>query len=134
MYTSVNYYNWVFLVFRNMGFPTNPDGSWRFQCKSCFKFYKQRSGLYNHTKYDCGKEPSFPCLYCPYKAKHKANLKIHLSRKHRAELITKSIHTAWGNQGLISITLVLGWVWEINYCYTFRYIVVMFRQWKMNES
>lgn len=84
------YYSWVFLVFRIIdGFPTNPDGSWRYQCKSCLKFYKQRSGLYNHTKYDCGKEPSFPCTYCSYKAKHKANLKVHLSRKHHAELSIK---------------------------------------------
>ncbi|VEN64373.1 unnamed protein product [Callosobruchus maculatus] len=37
-----------------------------YKCRTCGKIYKHRQTLYNHARYECGKEPSFQCEYCPY--------------------------------------------------------------------
>lgn len=54
----------------------------QFQCNLCNKLYKQKAGLYNHQKYECGKEPQFQCPHCPYKAKLKGSIKSHIVFKH----------------------------------------------------
>lgn len=51
-------------------------------CDFCGKVYKQKAGLYNHQKYDCGKDPQFQCPHCSYKTKHKGNLKCHVIARH----------------------------------------------------
>lgn len=55
----------------------------------CGKSYKYRAGLYNHRRYECGKEPQFYCHFCPYKCKQKSGLKTHLKTKHGALLYEK---------------------------------------------
>ncbi|XP_014250606.1 zinc finger protein 333-like [Cimex lectularius] len=40
-------------------------------CSKCGKSYRYHSGLWQHQKYECGKEPQFACTYCPYKSKLK---------------------------------------------------------------
>ncbi|XP_073978023.1 zinc finger X-chromosomal protein-like isoform X1 [Rhodnius prolixus] len=54
----------------------------KFGCLMCGKSYKYRAGLYNHRRYECGKEPQFYCHFCPYKCKQKSGLKTHLKTKH----------------------------------------------------
>ena len=51
-------------------------------CQTCKKSYRYKEGLYNHQKYECGKEPQFQCPHCHHKTKHKGNLKSHIISKH----------------------------------------------------
>lgn len=53
-----------------------------YECTKCGKCYSYYSGLYNHRRFECGKDPQFQCPYCPYKAKMKNNLKTHVLCKH----------------------------------------------------
>lgn len=53
------------------------------ECRDCGRFYKLKSSLFNHRKYECGKEPQFKCPICEYSAKQKGNFKEHMFRKHR---------------------------------------------------
>lgn len=57
----------------------------KYECSTCGKNYSYYSGLYNHKRFECGKEPQFHCPYCPYKAKMKTNLKTHILCKHMKE-------------------------------------------------
>ncbi|XP_054287649.1 zinc finger protein 62 homolog [Macrosteles quadrilineatus] len=61
-----------------------------YMCPLCGRFYKYKSGWYQHRKYECGKAPAFQCHLCPYKCKQKSSLKIHLSGKHSLSNITNS--------------------------------------------
>lgn len=58
-------------------------GSGNLQCPDCGRLYKLKSSLFNHRKYECGKEPQFKCPKCGYMAKQKGNFKEHMFRKHR---------------------------------------------------
>lgn len=51
---------------------------------SCGKVYKHRASLYNHRRYECGKEKIFNCLVssCLYKAKRKFTMKKHMAIVH----------------------------------------------------
>ncbi|KAK9878052.1 hypothetical protein WA026_020680 [Henosepilachna vigintioctopunctata] len=55
-----------------------------YPCRSCGKIYRHPSSLYTHTKYECGKLPTFQCSYgnCDYRAKRKWHLKVHIARIH----------------------------------------------------
>ncbi|ERL89454.1 hypothetical protein D910_06821 [Dendroctonus ponderosae] len=50
-----------------------------YPCPKCGKAYKHRASLYNHTKFECGKEKSLECPVedCLYKTKRKCSLKQH---------------------------------------------------------
>ncbi|XP_026291472.1 zinc finger protein 32-like [Frankliniella occidentalis] len=52
------------------------------QCQGCGRVYSQRSSLYRHRKYECGKEPQFQCPYCPHRAKLRGNLDTHIRGTH----------------------------------------------------
>ncbi|KAG8259259.1 hypothetical protein J6590_014728 [Homalodisca vitripennis] len=58
------------------------DGTRQYKCLYCQRSYKHNSTLWNHQRYECGKEPQFACPHCPYKAKLKGNLRKHLAMKH----------------------------------------------------
>uniref|UniRef100_A0A1B0AHR4 C2H2-type domain-containing protein n=1 Tax=Glossina pallidipes TaxID=7398 RepID=A0A1B0AHR4_GLOPL len=63
-----------------------PDGEQMYKCKYCGKKYRWKSTLRRHMSVECGnKEPSHQCPYCPYKAKQRGNLGVHV-RKHHANL------------------------------------------------
>lgn len=53
-----------------------------YTCNDCNKSYKQKSSLYNHKTYECGKLPSFKCPYCNFVTKRKYNYKSHLISRH----------------------------------------------------
>lgn len=62
------------------------DGEELFTCKYCAKKYRWKSTLRRHENDECGdKEPSHQCPYCPYKAKQRGNLGVHV-RKHHANM------------------------------------------------
>ncbi|XP_050503447.1 gastrula zinc finger protein XlCGF58.1-like [Diabrotica virgifera virgifera] len=56
-----------------------------FRCKKCPRIYRYATSLYNHVRYECGKEPKFICSFCPYKAKRKHCLKDHLKAIHQVD-------------------------------------------------
>ncbi|KAI9580647.1 hypothetical protein GQX74_013555 [Glossina fuscipes] len=63
-----------------------PDGEQMYKCRHCGKKYRWKSTLRRHENVECGnKEPSHQCPYCPYKAKQRGNLGVHV-RKHHANL------------------------------------------------
>ncbi|XP_049780135.1 longitudinals lacking protein, isoforms A/B/D/L-like isoform X4 [Schistocerca cancellata] len=67
-------------------FPLNQN-AWnytdgRFECNECGKVYQRKNSLYNHVKYECGKEARFKCPYCPQRSKLKGNLQKHIKHKH----------------------------------------------------
>lgn len=67
---------------------TNEDdnGEELFACRHCGKKYRWKSTLRRHENDECGnKEPSHQCPYCPYKAKQRGNLGVHV-RKHHANM------------------------------------------------
>lgn len=62
-----------------------------FKCNDCGRVYKLKSSLRNHQKWECGKEPQFECLYCPYKAKQKMHMMRHMERMHNNIELDQSI-------------------------------------------
>lgn len=58
----------------------------QFACRHCGKRYRWKSTMRRHEQVECGgKEPSFQCQYCPYKAKQKGNLGVHIRKHHPQE-------------------------------------------------
>ncbi|KAF6197371.1 hypothetical protein GE061_020255 [Apolygus lucorum] len=55
----------------------------RYHCMKCGKNYAHNGSWYHHKNYECGKEAQFQCPDCPYKAKKKGNLKMHVAAKHK---------------------------------------------------
>lgn len=54
----------------------------KFCCQNCERVYKNKDSLGRHLKWECGKEPSFACSRCPYKARYKADLVRHEKTRH----------------------------------------------------
>uniref|UniRef100_A0A1Y1LS70 C2H2-type domain-containing protein n=1 Tax=Photinus pyralis TaxID=7054 RepID=A0A1Y1LS70_PHOPY len=58
----------------------------QFACRHCGKSYRWKSTMRRHELVECGdKEPSFECPKCPYKAKQKGNLGVHMRKHHHEE-------------------------------------------------
>ncbi|KAG8259306.1 hypothetical protein J6590_014775 [Homalodisca vitripennis] len=57
-------------------------GLLQFPCYQCHKAYRHKTSLTKHLKYECGKEAQFRCEFCPYRAKQKANMNVHVMIKH----------------------------------------------------
>ncbi|CAB0016851.1 unnamed protein product, partial [Nesidiocoris tenuis] len=53
----------------------------RFYCH-CGRSYRDKRNLKRHVLYECGKEATFQCPHCCYKAKRKGSLRIHIGVKH----------------------------------------------------
>lgn len=55
----------------------------RFPCYKCGKTYRWKGNLSQHLRFECGKLPQFKCPYCPYRSKHRSDLKNkHMKCKH----------------------------------------------------
>lgn len=64
---------------------SNNDDLEIYACRHCGKKYRWKSTLRRHENDECGgKEPAHTCPYCPYKAKQRGNLGVHV-RKHHAD-------------------------------------------------
>lgn len=60
-------------------------GEKMFPCRHCGRKYRWKSTLRRHENDECGnKEPAHECPYCPYKAKQRGNLGVHV-RKHHSD-------------------------------------------------
>lgn len=61
------------------------SGDKSFPCRHCGRKYRWKSTLRRHENDECGnKEPAHQCPYCPYKAKQRGNLGVHV-RKHHSD-------------------------------------------------
>lgn len=58
------------------------------ECPDCHRTYKTKAKLNRHIKFECNKEPSFLCMFCPYKAKRKDNLQTHIVLKHSQHILS----------------------------------------------
>ncbi|XP_054287648.1 oocyte zinc finger protein XlCOF6-like [Macrosteles quadrilineatus] len=53
----------------------------------CGRSYKNKKHLQQHLKYECGKMPSFGCMFCTFQTKRKENLHRHVIYKHKDNLV-----------------------------------------------
>jgi Zinc finger, C2H2 type. len=53
-----------------------------FPCERCGRSYVRKDSLQRHLKYECGKEPTFQCPFCPQRCKRKAHQIRHIRRQH----------------------------------------------------
>ncbi|KAK3915468.1 Longitudinals lacking protein, isoform G [Frankliniella fusca] len=54
-----------------------------FPCHKCGKTYRWKGNLSQHLRNECGQAPKFKCPYCPYRSKHRSDLKNkHMKYKH----------------------------------------------------
>ncbi|XP_049957664.1 uncharacterized protein LOC126474244 [Schistocerca serialis cubense] len=53
-----------------------------FTCPVCLRIYRRSRSLWRHQRYECNMPAQFLCPLCPYRAKHKCSLKLHLNKKH----------------------------------------------------
>ncbi|KAG8259285.1 hypothetical protein J6590_014754 [Homalodisca vitripennis] len=71
------------VTYLNMkGAKLNVSGDKEFVCASCGRAYKHNRNLQAHVRYECGKDPQFPCPLCPYRAKLRGTLRTHMALKH----------------------------------------------------
>ncbi|XP_030765779.1 zinc finger protein 39-like [Sitophilus oryzae] len=63
------------------------------ECAGCGKRYKHKSHLRRHVKYECGKNPSFFCPYCQFRARRKDYFREHLIRAHSVDHYNSIKHT-----------------------------------------
>lgn len=60
------------------------SGDKLFPCRHCGRKYRWKSTLRRHENDECGnKEPAHQCPYCPYKAKQRGNLGVHVRKHHQ---------------------------------------------------
>lgn len=61
----------------------NEEGNRQYICRHCGKRYRWKSTLRRHENVECGgKEPMHQCPHCPYKAKQRGNLGVHIRKHH----------------------------------------------------
>ncbi|XP_060534661.1 longitudinals lacking protein, isoforms F/I/K/T-like [Cylas formicarius] len=53
-----------------------------FLCTNCNRNYIRKDSLQRHVTYECGKEPQFPCPFCPQKCKRRTHQIRHIKRQH----------------------------------------------------
>ncbi|KAE8747845.1 hypothetical protein FOCC_FOCC005457 [Frankliniella occidentalis] len=66
------------------GAPGGPAGNRDAQptlCE-CGRWFRYRSSLYRHLKYECGKEPRFRCHLCHFRTKRELSLRRHIETRH----------------------------------------------------
>lgn len=58
----------------------------KYRCDQCWRGYRWPETLRRHKRYECGKDPTFQCPYCDYKAKRKNTLESHVRCRHKAKV------------------------------------------------
>lgn len=53
-----------------------------FPCERCGRSYIRKDSLRRHLQWECGKEPTFECPFCPQRCKRKAHQIRHIRRQH----------------------------------------------------
>ncbi|KAJ8924925.1 hypothetical protein NQ315_001082 [Exocentrus adspersus] len=63
------------------------EGTPKFSCEVCGRAFRHKASLFNHTKFECGKEPGFTCSLCFGKFKRKFSLQRHLKNAHNQKIV-----------------------------------------------
>ena len=82
LYLSAAFFLMDNLLHRDSAYIKQTSNQDQFVCPKCFKRYKSRSSLYNHTHYECGKEKRFACPHCNYRFNYNQTLKRHIFHRH----------------------------------------------------
>lgn len=53
-----------------------------FTCPRCGRQYQYPTSVRNHLRLECGMEPQFPCMLCPYRGRRKHHRDNHMISKH----------------------------------------------------
>jgi hypothetical protein len=53
-----------------------------FPCERCGRSYVRKDSLQRHLQWECGKEPTFQCPFCPQRCKRKSHQIRHIRRQH----------------------------------------------------
>ncbi|PSN29138.1 Longitudinals lacking protein [Blattella germanica] len=53
-----------------------------FPCEQCGRSYARKDSLQRHLQWECGKEPTFQCPFCPQRCKRKSHQIRHIRRQH----------------------------------------------------
>ena len=61
---------------------TTTEAQGLFPCDRCGRSYIRKDSLRRHLKYECGKQPTFQCPFCPQRCKRKAHQIRHIRRQH----------------------------------------------------
>ncbi|KAG8259407.1 hypothetical protein J6590_014877 [Homalodisca vitripennis] len=65
-----------------------------YRCVACNKTYSWEKSLRRHQRLECGKEPTYKCEHCAYRAKQKSSLFSHMLNRHKEHARAPSIlHT-----------------------------------------
>lgn len=59
------------------------DTSKIYPCRKCNRAYARKYTRSRHERLECGIEAQFECPFCDFRAKHKHNLKSHISKAHQ---------------------------------------------------
>ncbi|KAJ1529435.1 hypothetical protein ONE63_006213 [Megalurothrips usitatus] len=74
-----------------------------YECERCGKLYNHLSSFNRHRKFECGKEPAFPCALCSYRGKRRERLVEHIKNVHEGEYRRRSmlhrLHRGGGGRG-----------------------------------
>lgn len=58
-----------------------------YPCRKCNRIYARKYTRSRHERLECGIEAQFECSFCNFRAKHKHNLKSHISKAHSKRLV-----------------------------------------------
>lgn len=77
-------------LFSSMNFSEQASLEKPYVCE-CGRRYKYTSTLASHKRWECGKEATFQCTYCPnYRVHRECNLLRHITNVHRVALPKKN--------------------------------------------
>ncbi|KAG8259463.1 hypothetical protein J6590_014933 [Homalodisca vitripennis] len=68
-----------------------------YSCPQCQKRYKTKGTMRRHIRYECGKQPQFACMVCPFRAFQKSNLLKHERCKHNISYHDRHMLATAGN-------------------------------------
>lgn len=86
--------------------------------------YRWKSTMRRHEQVECGgKEPTFGCPQCPYRAKQKGNLGVHMRKYHqrafKSEILTNNNYCSINNNNLT------GWFFLVFFQFCAKFLVRM---------
>ncbi|XP_054287661.1 zinc finger protein 37-like [Macrosteles quadrilineatus] len=62
-----------------------------FACLKCPKIYNHHRSLVRHLRLECGQEAQFSCPHCPYRAKQRNNVKLHINAEVQVSFLSEAV-------------------------------------------
>lgn len=64
-----------------------------YPCRKCNRIYARKYTRSRHERLECGIDAQFECPFCNFRAKHKHNLKSHISKAHSKRLVEHGLYS-----------------------------------------